>query len=478
MNYRREVELDKCRKLFPLFAKAMMPELSLSGFHIKYYRILHRFATGQIKKLIVTVPPQHGKSQGSTIFLPAFLLGLNPDLRIAIASYNATFAQKFNRNVQRVLDNPLYGELFPLTRLNSKNIVTVANSYLRNSNEFEIVERQGSLKAVGRGGPLTGNPVDVMIMDDLYKDAMEGNSPTIREAVWDWYTSVVKTRLHNDSQELIVFTRWHEDDLIGRISQKESVVQLNSFGDIDPDFKGWYKINFEAVKTGDPTEFDSRSKGEPLWPGRHSTELLIEKRSLDTHSFECMYQGNPTAKEGLLYGDNFKTYEKIPDTINNSNYTDTADMGNDYLCSVCYSVGTDGFVYVTDVLYTSEPMEITEPLTAKMFADNDTRIAHVESNNGGRGFARNLQRLCPSVRVSWFTQSGNKESRVLTNSATVLQNVLFPEDWRQRWPAFYSHLVNFKREFRANSHDDAPDCLTGIVEKEIGNYNKPKIIFI
>lgn len=107
--------------------------------------------------------------------------------------------------------------------MNESNVVTVSDNYLRNSEEFEIVNKKGGLKAVGRGGALTGNAVDVMIMDDIYKDYAESNSPIIREAAWDWYTTVVKTRLHNDSQELIVFTRWHEDDLIGRLEKKKKL---------------------------------------------------------------------------------------------------------------------------------------------------------------------------------------------------------------------------------------------------------------
>lgn len=471
MKRRRAIELDKARTLFPFFAKAVNKQLQYSDFHLKYYRILHRFAVGKIKKLIITVPPQQGKSTGSTVYLPSFILGRNPDCKVAIASYSDTFAKKFNRDIQRIIDSPVYYELFPSTRLNSKNIVTVASSYLRNSNEFEIVDKKGSLKAVGRGGPLTGNPVDVMIMDDLYKDAMEGNSPTIRDAVWEWYTSVVKTRLHNDSQELIVFTRWHEEDLIGILTKKEEFIQIKSFDDIEEGSDKWHVVNFEAIKESEPTEIDPRQYGEPLWPARHSLKSLEEKRRLDPHRFDCMYQGAPESKEGLLYGDNFKTYEVLPSTIRKSNYTDTADLGTDLLCSVCYEVGMDSMVYVTDVLYTDEPMEVTEPATAKMMIENDTRIAHVESNNGGRGFARNVAKLAPHVNIKWFHQSGNKESRILTNSATVLQNVYFPKGWEKRWPKFHNALTRFKRLFRANKNDDAPDTLTGIVEKEIKQGN-------
>ena len=134
---------------------------------------------------------------------------------------------------------------------------------------------------------------------------------------------------------------------------------------------------------------------------------------------------------------------------------------------MAYSVDTDGVIYVTDVVYSREPMEHTERLVAAMLTEARTRKVYVESNNGGRGFARSLQRLLPKVKVEWFHQSGNKEARILSNSATVLHNIRMPKDWHLRWPEFYAHLTTYRRLFRANRHDDAPDALTGVVEREV-----------
>lgn len=466
------------RRSFSFFAMSVMPNLSLTPFHVAYYRTLQLFAIGRIRRLIVTMPPQHGKSQGSTRLLPAYMLGRNPDLRIAIASYADTFAKKFNRDIQRIIDNPTYYALFPDTTLNRSNVVTVSSSYLRNASEFEVVNHQGSLKAVGRGGGLTGNAVDVMILDDLYKDAMEGNSPTIREATWEWYSSVVRTRLHNDSQELIVFTRWHEDDLIGRLEQSERVVELTDIAEVetlDIDPATWVKVNFEAIKESEPTPIDPRPIGTPLWPARHNLDTLEAKRKLDGHTFECLYQGHPTAKEGLLY-DAFRTYTTPPaesDVFRRMAYIDTADTGSDYLCAIAYNTTRSGEVYIVDVLYTQAAMEQTEKETANLLLRNKVAEVDVESNNGGRGFARAVQALVPRCNVRWFHQGGNKEARVISNAATVQQVLLFPHDWAYRWPTFYAHLTQFKRVFRANAHDDCADAVTGVVEmteKNNGNY--------
>ena len=130
-----------------------------------------------------TFIPTHN-SEGSSRKLPAFMLGLNPDTKICIGSYAATIARDFNRDVQRIIDTPRYRELFPETYLNGSNVVTMANTYLRNSDVIEMVGHKGSLRVVGRGGSLTSKTVDVSILDDVYKDYAEGNSPIVRNAAW------------------------------------------------------------------------------------------------------------------------------------------------------------------------------------------------------------------------------------------------------------------------------------------------------
>ena len=181
-----------------------------------------------------------------------------------------------------------------------------------------------------------------------------------------------------------------------------------------------------------------------------------------------MYQGYPAPQGGLLYGDGFSRYDTLPrDVVRWGNYTDTADMGDDYLCSICYAVDVDGVIYVTDVVYSREPMEVTEGLVAEMLRRTQTRQAAIESNNGGRGFARAVQRLAPDVRVEWFHQSGNKEARILSNSATVLHALRMPAEWAVLWPELYQHLTTYRRQFSVNRWHDAADVVTGIVEREV-----------
>ncbi len=458
---------DNC---FSKFSKTAFPSMGTRPFHEAYYRLLDAFATGRVRRMIVTMPPQHGKSHGASVLLPAYILGLDPDRRVAIASYSGNLASRFNRRVQRLIDSPEYASMFPATTIKRPGTARSGDSvsYIRTTDHVEVIGAEGELFSVGREGSLTGNRVDTFILDDLYKDAMEANSPIVRDNCWEWYTSVVRTRMHNDSTELIVNTRWHEEDLIGRLSEIEEVRSFTDWAELDnwpPDV--WLHLNLEAIKNTDPTSVDPRRKGEALWEERQSRELLLRKRALDPVQFECLYQGVPSSPEGLLYARGFSVYDKLPDDIvRYENYTDTADQGEDYLCSMCYGVASGGDIYVTDALYTSDPMEITEQQVADMLLRNDTRLATFESNNGGRGFARAVEVRAPGVRVECFYQSENKEARILTNSATVTHRIHMPSGWHLLWPELYHDLMTYRRQFRVNRLHDAPDVLTGIIERE------------
>lgn len=129
-------------------------------------------------------------------------------------------------------------------------------------------------------------------------------------------------------------------------------------------------------------------------------------------------------------------------------------------------MGRDGIVYVTDAVYSPLGMEETEILVADMLLRNGTVAARIESNNGGRGFAREVAKRCREVRVEWFHQSHNKEARILSNAPAVLNRIAMPAGWQIRWHVLYGDLVTFRRLFRANRRDDAPDVLTGIIETE------------
>ena len=446
------------------FTRHTLPSFAPAPFHIAYYEVLTRFAMGEIKKLMITMPPQHGKSEGATRRLPAFVLGQDPDKRIAIVSYNAIKARKFNRELQRIMDDDRYYELFPQTLLAGQASYQEqgrrSRNYARNSDECEIVGYRGSFKTIGVGGSLTGEPVDILIMDDLYKDASSAWSPVIRQNVADWYDTVASTRLHNDSQQLLVFTRWHMEDLAGRLLEQEGVY--------DPieNPQGWLLVSFPAIQNRPPSEQDPRTEGEPLWPERHSLSKLLEIKGRSPTVFESLYQQNPQPSQGLMY-EEFTCYTDLPSRSYSVAYIDAADSGADYLCALFYKEAEDGN-YITDVLYTKDPMEVTETTLTYMLQQHQVERCHIESNNGGNLFVSNLQQRSWDTgnrltRFNPFHQNQNKTARIFAASASVQKLVKMPLDWKKRFPKFARDLTGYLR-VGTNAHDDAPDALTGSIE--------------
>ena len=446
------------------FTRHTLPSFAPAPFHLAYYEVLTRFAMGEIKKLMITMPPQHGKSEGATRRLPAFVLGQDPDKRIAIVSYNAIKARKFNRELQRIMDDDRYYELFPQTLLAGQASYQEqgrrSRNYARNSDECEIVGYQGSFKTIGVGGSLTGEPVDILIMDDLYKDASSAWSPVIRQNVADWYDTVASTRLHNDSQQLLVFTRWHMEDLAGRLLEQEGIY--------DPieNPQGWLLVSFPAIQNRPPSEQDPRAEGEPLWPERHSLEKLLEIKGRSPTVFESLYQQNPQPSQGLMY-EEFTCYTDLPSRSYSVAYIDAADSGADYLCALFYKEAEDGN-YITDVLYTKDPMEVTETTLTYMLQQHQVERCHIESNNGGNLFVSNLQQRSWDTgnrltRFNPFHQNQNKTARIFAASASVQKLIKMPLDWKKRFPKFARDLTGYLR-VGTNAHDDAPDALTGTIE--------------
>lgn len=273
---------------FASFLRYSIPKYHLKWFHRVIAEHCQKLYEGKIQNLMVFLPPQHGKSTVVSEAFPAWVLGRNPKLKIVGSSYASSLAEKVSRNIQRMLDDPKYSAIFPKTFLNGSNIRTNTRGYLRNIDIFETVGYGGYYKAVGVGGGLTGTPVDISIIDDPVKDAMEAYSPTYRERVWDWYTSVLMTRLHNDSRQLFIMTRWHEDDLAGRILKQEP--------------ERWTVLSIPAIRErlDDGNDFDPRNVGEALWPERHSLERLLAAKSRSARFFSALYQQSPTIEGGNI----------------------------------------------------------------------------------------------------------------------------------------------------------------------------------
>lgn len=272
---------------FVRFLLHVNPKYQMQWFHELIARHCQMLLEGKIKNLMVFMPPQHGKSEIISRNFPAWALGRNPDLKIVGCSYSADLAEQFSRSIQRTIDSKEYQAIFPETFLNGTNVRTDIKGYLRNVDIFETVGRRGFYKAVGVGGSLTGTPVDIAIIDDPVKDAIEANSLTYRQRVWDWYNTVLSTRLHNHSQQLFIMTRWHEDDLAGRILKTEP--------------QEWTVLSIPAICEMDGDGgMSGRKVGDALWPERHALEKLLKQKARAPREFSALYQQHPTVEGGNI----------------------------------------------------------------------------------------------------------------------------------------------------------------------------------
>lgn len=275
------------------------PAYLMNWFHRRVCAELDEFleavARRESPRLILEAPPRHGKSELASRLFPAHALGRYPDLSIIATSYGSELASQMNRDVQRVIDSDEYRRVFPGTTLWGKNIRSVADgSYLRNSDIFEVVGRRGVYKSSGVGGGVTGMGMHIGVCDDPTKDAEEAYSQTVRDKVWDWFTSTFYTRLMPGGGILVIMTRWHEDDLVGRI-----LAQAKEQGE------QWRVVRFPAIAEEDELGPDGavlRREGEALHPERYSLDYLERvRRTVGERVWNSLYQQRPSAREGAYF---------------------------------------------------------------------------------------------------------------------------------------------------------------------------------
>jgi hypothetical protein len=246
-----------------------------------------------ISCVMVALPPRHGKSRIVSIAMPAWWFGKDPNTLMISVSYSADLASRLNREVQREIDRPAYIDVFPATRLNSKNIRTVASgNWLRNSDLFEIVGHKGIYRSAGVAGGITGMGFSLGTIDDPLKNRAEADSAVIREGIWEWFGSTLFTRRHKGANLFSIATSWHEDDLNNR---------LRTLALAERKATQWFCLIYPAILDHDPTPGDPREQGEAMWPSHFPlSELVATRATIGTYEFEALYQQRPAPREACL----------------------------------------------------------------------------------------------------------------------------------------------------------------------------------
>lgn len=423
----------------------------VNDHHVKICQALDDVIDGKIKKLIINIAPRYSKTELVVKNFISYGLAINPSAKFLHLSYSDDLANDNSEEVRDIVKSEEYKRVFPYVDIKRTS----------DAKKKWYTTEGGGMYATAAGGQVTGfgaGAVDdkddlskaleefkpsprfagALIIDDPVKPE-DAISDTPREKVNQRFETTIRNRVNSrNTPIIIIMQRLHEHDLCGYLMENEP-------GE-------WTVLSLPAIV------YENGEK-KALWEFKHTLEELHRMQKVNSYVFETQYMQNPTPMEGLMYG-KFKTYETIPITNRaiRKNYTDTADTGSDYLCSIDY-VDTEIGNFILDVLFTQKEMEFTEPETAKMLTKDQISKANIESNNGGRGFARNIEKQMrmignPKTQVSWFHQSKNKEVRIFTRSSEVMNLTYFPTDWERRWPEFASQLKTYRKKGK-NAHDDA-----------------------
>lgn len=441
-------EQDYARDKMLKFVTYTFPAYETNWHHKKICRKLDDFVAGKIKRLMIFMPPRNGKSELVSRRLPAYILGKDPNAQIISASYASDLASMMNRDVQRIIDDERYTTLFPDTCLSGMK--QSKTSYMRNNDVFEIVNHKGSYRSAGVGTGITGMGFNFGIIDDPLKNRQEAESKTIRDSVWDWYTSTFYTRQEKNAAILITLTRWHEDDLAGR---------LLKLSKDDPGADQWEVIEYPALLESLNVD-DPRKLGDPLWPGKYDLETLGKiKATIGSYDWSALYQQKPTPAGGsIIMRDWWRKYAVMPsefdEVIQSWDCTFKDLDSSDFVVGQVWGrIGANK--YLLDQVRVKMDMPATMQAIRMMSAKWPQANAKlIEDKANGPAVIQMLQNEIPGLIA--VNPQGGKIARVAAVSPDIeAGNVFLPD--RNGW---IEDFIEECAAFPNGVHDDQVDCMS------------------
>lgn len=461
--YERLLAVTDARDDLVKFARLIMPspddvdDINQSIYQAaKHHRAiaaaLEEIEKGNYRHLIINAPPRHGKTELVSKLFLAWYLGRNPHNSIIFGTYNEKYAGDVGRRVRDYIQHPAFRQIFPDVRLKVGS---------------EAVDRleteQGGIAAfVGRGGTTTGRGGHVLVIDDPIKDRAEANSPTIRGQLWDWYNQVISTRMMDKTARIIIVqTRWHEDDLVGRITDP-----TNDFYDEDV-AKQWKIIDLPALAMQDDPL--GRKPGKALWPERFDEEFLLERQRSDPRGFAALYQGRPTPEGGAFFkSDYLKTYKpsELPKDLRyyvSSDHAVSTVQGSDKTCLLPIGVDKDDNIYVMpDVWWQVATTDRTVEAMLSLMQKYKPLIWWAEKSHITKSIGPFLRKRMREesiyCAIHEVTPLADKQTRAQSIAGRMaMGKVYFPErtSW---WPAARDEILKFP----AGAHDDFVDALSQV----------------
>jgi predicted phage terminase large subunit-like protein len=427
-NLKPENILPLARADLACYGLAMCPDYQLAAHHRVLIEKLEAVERGTIRRLAVFMPPRHGKSVTSSCIFPAWYLGRNPNRSVIGASYGSELAEDFGRRVRNFMSDPLHAAIFPECKLAADSAA---------QRRFDT-SRGGSYFAVGRGGAITGRGADLLLLDDLIKDSEEARSETIRRSILEWFRTVAYTRLSSSGALVVIQTRWHADDLAGRLLQNWHVINMPAIAEVDDEF---------------------RKAGEALWPERFPLETLKAIRSaIGGSAWTSLYQQKPSAAEGAIFKREWwRFFREQPPCKRIVQSWDTAFKSgaeNDY--SVCTVWGVTDNAYYLLWLW-RDRVEFPELKKRMQWLWEQWRPSQilVEDRASGQSLVQELRysTLLPITPVKVDT---DKISRAQSVTPLIEAGKVFlPEN-----APWLNDFIDESAAFPKGAHDDCVDSLT------------------
>lgn len=447
----REILRSLAKRKIMHFTKYTWPEYIVNWHHELLAEKLDLFAQKKIPKLLVEMPPRHGKSELVTRRLSSFILGQNPDHSIIGCSYSGDLASEMNTDIQSIMSTQEYNELFPHTLLPTPSgrspIQGDDNNYSRNKSKFGVVGKRGGYKAAGVGGSITGKGADFLLIDDPFKNSQEAQSKVIREKVWKWYTSTAFTRLEKNGSVLLTMTRWHEDDLAGRLLEKE--------GD------EWVRISLPAIKEDNLNPIDTREVGEALWPWKYNEEKLKSiRKTVGERDWISLYQQRPAPEEGGIVKRKWLQYYKRKDCpefdfkVMSVDATFKDAQNSDFVViSLWGRKGTNK--YLIDQYRKKMGFTDTKRAIKTMWENHQgIHAVLVEDKANGSAIIETLREEIPCIIA--INPKESKEARLFAVSTEFEGGNVFLPDDAEFTPEFVEELMSFPN----GKHDDQVDSCT------------------
>lgn len=413
---------------------------------------LEEVEAGRIQRLIITMPPRHGKSELASRRFPAWFLGKDPYRHMIFATYNDEFAQDFGRHVRDTMKSDAFRQVFPLCNLKAGS----------QASDRIQTEEGGIAVFVGRGGSLTGRGADLLIIDDPIKDREEADSKTLREKLWGWFTDVAMTRLMTaGAKVVIIMTRWHEDDLVGRLTDPKNPCYVQS------EAENWKVLSLPAIAVNDDPM--GRQPGEPLWPERFGLDFLNQAKRLNPKGFSALYQGSPSPDDGDYFKREwlkFYTPSELPRNLRYyvaSDHAVSKDQERD--ATILLPVGVDEYdnIWVLpDVWWRREDTENVVEGMIDMMQRRNPLLWWAESGHITKSIGPFLRKRMSERQIycaiDEVVPTKDKQTRAQSIRARMSMGKVYFPRFASWWPDAQDELLKFP----SSTHDDFVDALAHI----------------